>query len=81
MNVSEAIAGDDRREILLALRVKLAAQIDVCESARDLPALTRALLNVNKEIAELDAGSAESVPGPVKELQERTKRKKMAVIL
>ncbi|WP_433657544.1 hypothetical protein ACQPW1_38350 [Nocardia sp. CA-128927] len=81
MNVSDAVAGGDQREILIALRRTVAEAIDNNPAARDLAALVRAQLNIDKELSGLDAGSSDNVPADLKELQERTKRKRGAVIL
>ena len=50
--LSEAAAGNDRRDTLVALRDKLARTIDDCESGRDIAALSKRLMEV---MAELDA--------------------------
>ena len=52
MNLQEAVETDDRRTILLALRQKLAEQLDYCESGRDVASISKRLMEV---CAELDA--------------------------
>ena len=50
--LSEAAATNSRRDTLIALRDKLAAAIDACESGRDIAALSKRLMEV---MGELDA--------------------------
>jgi len=50
--LSEAAAGNSRRDTLIALRDKLARTIDECESGRDIAALSKRLMEV---MGELDA--------------------------
>lgn len=50
--LSEAAAGNNRRDTLIALRDKLARTIDECESGRDIAALSKRLMEV---MGELDA--------------------------
>ena len=49
----EAVKSGDRRDSLVALRDKLAAAIDSCESGRDIAALSRRLMDVMTEIEKL----------------------------
>lgn len=51
-NLVEAVQSGDRRATLIALRDKIAATIDSCESGRDMAANSKRLMEV---IAELDA--------------------------
>lgn len=53
--VTEAVHEGGRRDVLEALRDKLAAVIDSTESARDLPPLVKRLQEVERELAELPA--------------------------
>lgn len=55
-SVLDAVRSGDRRATLIALRDKLAATIDTCESGRDMAANTKRLMEV---ISELD-----SLPDP-----------------
>ena len=55
----QAAKGGNRRETLEALRDKLAASIQSCESGRDVAALSKRLMEV---MSELDA-----LPKPKKE--------------
>jgi hypothetical protein len=64
--VSGAAEGGDRRELLVAMRARVAKAVeDPNTPARDLAALTRRLLEIAKEIeaidvaAEEDSGNAE----------------------
>ena len=50
--LARAAKKNSRREVLLALRDKLALTIDSCESGRDIAALSKRLMEV---MAELDA--------------------------
>lgn len=68
--VSSAANEGDRRELLVALRARIAATVeDPNTPARDLAALSRRLLEIAKEIEAIDAkdteddiGSAASTP-------------------
>ena len=51
-SLTAAAATGSRREVLTALRDKLAYTIENCESGRDVAALSRRLIDV---VAELDA--------------------------
>lgn len=53
MTLRDAATSGDRLATLRALRDKLAAEIDTCESGRDLAALSRQLTLVLGEIADL----------------------------
>src|SRR5690625_7824417 len=62
-------AGKNKRELLIALRDKIAAEIDDGVAARDLAALSRRVLEITDPIEELDAegegddvGSAAATP-------------------
>lgn len=52
-SVSEASSSNDRKRALVALRDKLAASIDECESMRDLAPLSSRLSYVLAQIEEL----------------------------
>lgn len=54
--LAEAASGNSRRDTLVALRDKLAATIDGCESGRDIAALSKRLMEV--------MGELESIPDP-----------------
>lgn len=54
--LAEAAKQNSRRDTLIALRDKLAAAIDECESGRDIAALSKRLMEV---MGELD-----SIPDP-----------------
>lgn len=58
MSVSAALG--DRRSTLEAVAARLAAQIDVCESSRDLAPLAGRLQSVVAELEQLDSGREES---------------------
>lgn len=58
-SVSEAAEGGDRRELLVALRSRVAKDIDDAETPpRDLAALTRRLQEIAKEIDAIDAAES-----------------------
>lgn len=50
-SVLKALKANDKKAILTAQATKLATMIDTCESARDLPALTK---RMNEVLAELE---------------------------
>ena len=56
--VLQATKANNRRETLVALRDRIAATIDNCESGRDMAALSKRLVEVMNEI--------ESLPDPNK---------------
>ena len=55
MNLLEAAQSGDKRETLVALRDKLAATIEVCDSGRDMAANSKRLMEVIAEIEAIDA--------------------------
>ena len=63
----EAAKSGDRRRTLEALRDKLAASIQDCESGRDVAALSKRLMEV---MGELDALPQPSAEDELEELQE-----------
>jgi hypothetical protein len=56
MSLTQAAAGGDQRATLEALRNRLAADIDDCDSKRDLAALSKQMVDVLAAIAELPEG-------------------------
>lgn len=62
--VSAAAESGDRREELVAMRVRIAGAIDDEKTpARDLAALTRRQIDIAKEIEAIDKQAAEEVDG------------------
>ena len=66
-NLMDAARSGDRRRTLEALRDKLAASIQDCESGRDVAALSKRLMEV---MGELDALPQPSAEDELEELQE-----------
>ena len=66
-NLITAARSGDRRKTLEALRDKLAASIQDCESGRDVAALSKRLMEV---MGELDALPQPSEDDELAELQE-----------
>jgi hypothetical protein len=59
-SVGQAAAGGDRRELLVAMRARVATAVeDPNTPARDLAALTRRLLEIAKEIEAIDSTDEE----------------------
>jgi hypothetical protein len=59
-SVSKAAADGDRRELLVAMRSRVATAVeDPNTPARDLAALTRRLLEIAKEIEAIDVAAAQ----------------------
>lgn len=56
----QAAKGGNRRETLEALRDKLAASIQSCESGRDVAALSKRLMEVMSELDALPKPKGES---------------------
>lgn len=68
LSVSEAAAGGSTRELLVAMRSRIARAVeDEGTPARDLAALTKRLVEVVRDIEAIDARSAEEggTSGPV----------------
>jgi hypothetical protein len=58
--VSEAAADGDRRELLVALRTRVAKSVENTDTpARDLASLTRRLQEIAKEIDAIDLADSE----------------------
>ena len=71
MSLSEA-APEGRLAGLGALRERLASEIDGCESARDVAALSIRFMDVLAQIDELDGSAAASAPSsPLDELRRK----------
>lgn len=51
----KAAAGKSRRDLLVALRDKIAGELDEGVPARDLASLSLRLVNLTEQIAEIDA--------------------------
>lgn len=66
-----AVAGGDRLESLLALRDRLAREIDGCRSARDVAALSARLMSVLEQVAEVEAQQPKRGGTPLDELERR----------
>jgi hypothetical protein len=59
VTVRTAAAGGDRLALLLALRAKVAEEITGDVPARDLASLSRRLMEISKEIEDLEAEESE----------------------
>jgi len=77
MSLSEAV-GDGRLAGLVALRTRLANEIDQCDSSRDVAALSIRLMDVMEQIESLDSSSkdgsgevATPLDGLMKKIAER----------
>jgi len=55
--IASAARSGDRVEALAALRDRLAVDIDACKSGRDMAALSRQLVHVLAQLAEIEASS------------------------
>lgn len=70
-SVLEAVEHGDSRDVMVTLRKRLAAAVDSCTTpARDLAALSRRLLEVDKTIREIDLARAERERQTVTETTE-----------
>ena len=59
-SVLEAVEHGDSRDVMVTLRKRLAAAVDSCTTpTRDLAALSRRLLEVDKTIREIDLARVE----------------------
>jgi len=67
--LTEAAKSGSRRDVLVALRDKLASTIETCESGRDVAALSRRLMDV---CAELETIPDKSAPkSPLQQMREQ----------
>lgn len=73
MSLQFAVASNDRRETLIALRDTIARTIDGCDSGRDIAALSKRLMEVIAEIDALPDPSSEA--NPLQAEQERASRR------
>lgn len=69
--LAQAARKNSRRETLIALRDKLAAAIDSCESGRDIAALSKRLMEVMSELDTLPNPQANK--NPAQEARERAR--------
>lgn len=51
--LTKATKDGDELEMLLCLRLSLARELDICESGRDIAALSRQYMDVSERIREL----------------------------
>lgn len=72
-SVAKAAETEDQRQALVALRQKLAVEIDIAESARDLGTLSARFLETLERIQSIDDKRSESKGGGA--LDEFTKRR------
>ena len=70
MSLSEAARGG-RLAGLVALRERLAAEIDACDSSRDVAALSIRFMDVLAQIDELSAGTEDKPLTALDELRKR----------
>ena len=61
-NLVSATQSGDRRRTLVALRDRIAATIDSCESGRDMAALSKRLMEVIDEIDSMPSEVEEDTP-------------------
>lgn len=73
MSLSDAAPGG-RLAGLVALRERLAAELDACESARDVAALSIRFMDVLEQIDGLEGGSA-AVGAPASPLDELRRKR------
>ena len=71
MSVSEAARSGSRLDALIALRDRLAAEIDACESSRDVAALSRQFTDVLTAIELVKAGVPEEKGTALDEFSKR----------
>lgn len=69
--LAAAVADGDRLKSLRALRDRLAADLDVCESMRDVAALSQRLMDVLAQIAAVEAEKPEKQGTALDELAAR----------
>lgn len=55
MNISDAAASGTERDLLVAMRDKIAADLDEGVPPRDLASLTKRLMEITREIKAIDA--------------------------
>lgn len=72
MTIEEAVRTDLRHTALVALRDRLAVDIDACQSARDVSSLSQRLMDVLAQIEECSAAAkSQEKRSPLDELQKR----------
>ena len=72
--LAEAAAKNSRRDTLIALRDKLAAAIDECESGRDIAALSKRLMEVMGELDSIPDPNNQK-KNPAQAARERAKKR------
>lgn len=55
-NISDAAANGTRKDVLIALRDRIAAELEAGVPARDLAPLARQLRDITKELDDMNAG-------------------------
>jgi hypothetical protein len=69
--IAKAAESGDRLETLIALRDRLAVDLDACQSARDVAALSQRLMDVLEQVDTLQHGRSKKVETPLDELKKR----------
>lgn len=69
-----AAASNDRRQLLIALRDKLARSIAVCNSGRDIASMSLNLNKISKELSEMPDPDA-AADDPVEQLRAKVQAK------
>ena len=70
-SVTQAAAGGDTRELLVAMRARIAVAVeDPTTPARDLAALTKRLSDIAVSIAALDAASEQEATDDAAEVED-----------
>ena len=73
MDMEQAVKTNDRREILIATRDKIAATMDKTDSGRDIAALSKRLMEVCAEIDSM--GNGNKAGSRLVALQEKAARR------
>lgn len=73
MSLTETVAGGDRKASLVALRDRLAADLDECQSARDVSSLSQRLMDVLAQIELLEKAAPVAEGTALDELANRRK--------
>lgn len=72
--LTEAARSNSRRDTLIALRDKLAAAIDECESGRDIAALSKRLMEVMGELDSIPDPNSQT-KNPAQLARERSRKR------
>ena len=73
-DLTKATQDGDELEMLVCLRLNLARELDLCESGRDIAALSRQFMDVSERIRELKKIKPKKRKTPIDNIRKEAQR-------